>query len=155
MEDKSPRGKTRVLRFYGRYELSQVYDHRRETYGKRIQKIYDARLFAKIHGRVQRRRNDKQGRVKRNETTAERKQRQHLERVRIVRRRKFRKDRYARKVYRADTENVQRVLSRYGAGSARSRSDMRFASGQTVASALSFRVLRKATVAEKQARRRI
>ncbi len=37
----------------------------------------------------------KQGRIKRNETTAERKQRQYLEWVRIVRRRKFRKDRYA------------------------------------------------------------
>ena len=37
----------------------------------------------------------KQGRIKRNETTAERKQRQYLEWVRIVRRRKFRKDGYA------------------------------------------------------------
>ena len=57
--NNSPRGKTRVLRFYGRYELSQVYDDRGKTDRKRIQKIHDARLSAKIHGRVQRRRNDK------------------------------------------------------------------------------------------------
>ena len=82
--DRETRQEPRLLRYVGREQYLQVYDHGRKDIWRRSDEVHDARISAKEHGRVQSERNVVKGRSKGNQETRTERRKELVARVYLL-----------------------------------------------------------------------